>query len=578
MLKHKILSALIVVLGCMLGNSAMAQTEPSIVDGCYQITSFEELQWLRDQVNSGELSENLKAELLKDIKAGDDDFVSDFMTGGTYYRSSCKKWDPIGTEEHPFKGTFIGNDHKITGLFYNHDSISTDAGLFGYVSGGNISNLTMDCCGFKASWFSGGIAGRLMNNSVVNRCYSYGNGMLASADSVGSCTGGIAGYIDATSTVSNCAYDCNVGWADSATYCGGIAGMSDGTITSCLAIDINPYMMDKSNSSAICNQTQTVTNSYYDNSASYTGKTISDPVAIGVSTSDIKSGRICYLLNGSKTDTVWYQSIKNSSYPLPSRASVGDSIPVSKLECGLYVNPINAETGYYDKIILTDSIPYDGSETPTASSISYSRDINSDHKWHSICLPYGINSVDYFDMYSVKEMGVMSNDVSGYEFYVIYLQEVDTLPPGTPAFLRMKSGYTIKELSIDSDYDYTYTLSNEITSASIATNWKTGGTMTGGSLNISNQITYYLSSNALWSSIATTTTAPYRAYIAYTQPMSAPPARIGLIIDNFDVTGIEALDDDTDMEVPVYDLNGNVLTTLPKSSLYIKNNKKTISR
>lgn len=578
MFKHKIISALIVVMGCMLGNSAMAQTEPSIVDGCYQITSFEELQWLRDQVNSGELTENLKAELLKDIEAGYDDFVYDFMSGGTYYRSFCKEWDPIGTEEHPFKGTFIGNDHKITGLFYNHDSISTDAGLFGYVSGGNISNLTMHCCGFKAGWFAGGIAGRLMNNSVVNRCYSYGNGMKASADSIGSCTGGIAGYIDATSTVSNCAYECYQGWADSATYCGGIAGKSDGTITSCLVADINSYMMDKSYISAICSQPQTVTNTYYDNSTSYNGETISDPAAIGVSTYDIQSGRICYLLNGSKTDTVWYQRLMYTDFPYPSRAKTGDSIPVSKLECGLYVNPINAETGYYDKIILTDSIPYDGSETPTASSITYYRNINSDHKWHSICLPYGINGVDCFEMYSVKEMGTMQDKVSGLEFYVIYLQKVDSLPPGTPAFLRMISGYTTNDISISSPYGYTYTLTNEITTASIATDWKTGGTMTGGSLNISNQITYYLSSNALWSSIATTTTAPYRAYIANTQSMPAPPARIGLIIDNFDVTGIEALDDDTDMEVPVYDLNGNILTTLPKSSLYIKNNKKTISR
>ncbi len=582
----------------MLGNSAMAKeeiivSEPAMVDGCYQITTTGELVWLRDQVNSGALTENLKAELLNDLSMGQDDLIYYFMNGDSYYQTVVDTiWYPIGTEEHPFTGTFIGNDHQISNIFYSYDSIPTDAGLFGYVSGGNISNLTVNGSGFKASWYSGAIAGRLMNNSVVNRCYSRCNAMFANKDSVGSCAGGIAGYIDATSKVSNCAYSGeSTARPDTATYCGGIAGKSDGIITSCIAFNLNELMAwHSSTTSAICYDPVSVSNTFYQ-TVSYNPwggdyyTTLEDPAATLLTDYDLYSGRICYLLNGEQNDTIWYQDL-SSDYrgPIPSRSAIGDSLPVIQLECGLYVNPIDTMTGCYYTIRLTDSIPYYGAEDLKATYVTYHRAINSAHKWHSICLPFTVyaSMLDNFDVYTIESRTYVTDNVSGNSIMVFNMQQADSLAPGQAGFLRTKADVTTDMIELYAPDDIC-TLAESVSPTTITSEWKTSGSFTGGIVGPIEGATaiynvYYLSNDAMWQATTAVTAAPYRAIVNYVAATGAPPVRIGFAIDNIGVTGIEELDNEAEEEVPVYDLNGNVLTTLPKSSLYIKNNQKTISR
>ena len=58
-------------------------------------------------------------------------------------------WLPIGTSSSPFKGTFNGNGHTISGLFINRSS--TDyVGLFGYIQGATIQNLNINATYIKA--------------------------------------------------------------------------------------------------------------------------------------------------------------------------------------------------------------------------------------------------------------------------------------------------------------------------------------------------------------------------------------------------------------------------------------------
>lgn len=84
--------------------------------------------------------------------------------------SGIKEWEPIGTLEKPFMGTFNGNGHKIKNL-----KITTaldHRGLFGYVKTGKILNLTVSgkITISSTTTYVGGIAGQIDKGSLVRKC------------------------------------------------------------------------------------------------------------------------------------------------------------------------------------------------------------------------------------------------------------------------------------------------------------------------------------------------------------------------------------------------------------------------
>ena len=116
----------------LLAVAADPANKPTEGDGTeqspYQITNAEELAWFRDTVNSGQA--NIHARLLHDIDM-DNKVI----------------WEPIGTQEHPYTGTFDGNAYIISnfrlGDYTKSDPIS-EKGLFGRIgSGGTIQDLVV---------------------------------------------------------------------------------------------------------------------------------------------------------------------------------------------------------------------------------------------------------------------------------------------------------------------------------------------------------------------------------------------------------------------------------------------------
>ena len=135
--------------------------------------------------------------------------------------SSYANWNPIGSDGAPFTGKIDGNGHKITGLKINRIE-ENYAGLFGYVSGGEIINLTLENVDIVGGVIAGGIAA-VMENSTITNCRS--TGIIA-----GVSAGGITGHAD-NSTITNCnsAVNVYVGY-----YSGGIAGIAlNSTIMDC---------------------------------------------------------------------------------------------------------------------------------------------------------------------------------------------------------------------------------------------------------------------------------------------------------------------------------------------------------
>ena len=164
---------------------------PALVTGSgtkndpYQIGTAEGLKWFRDKVNNAAKTEDSKicAELTEDIDL------------------SGEAWTPIGIGNHfysgtpPYAGIFDGKGHTIKNL--SIDSSKQYVGLFGYVYGGTIRNLTVSGS-VKSIEHTGGIAGGAESSTFencANQCAVQGG-----------TTGGIIGFVSDSEdlTVRDC--------------------------------------------------------------------------------------------------------------------------------------------------------------------------------------------------------------------------------------------------------------------------------------------------------------------------------------------------------------------------------------
>ena len=167
---------------------------------------------------------------------------------------SAHSWVPIGIDTNlpegasaVFSGSFDGAGHTVSGMTIGTSSMPEDryqnAGLFGYVSGGKIKNLTvsgsvnLSCPSVKAR--VGGLVGYLYVGEVIN-CHSQVNVTVSQNTSGAPCyVGGVVGY--GSPAVSN--HDTNItGCTNSGTvtvtctcseipacYVGGVAGYIENT-------------------------------------------------------------------------------------------------------------------------------------------------------------------------------------------------------------------------------------------------------------------------------------------------------------------------------------------------------------
>ena len=201
--------------GGITGTPALATGSGTETDP-YQIGTAEGLKWFRDKVNNATKIEDTQicAELTEDIDLNGEAWTP-IGIGGAFY---------AGTP--PYSGTFDGKGHTIKNL--SIDSSAHYVGLFGYVYGGTIRNLTVSGS-VKGSEHTGGIAGAA-NGGTFENC--------ANQCAVqGGTTGGIIGF--ATEEGTLIVRDCyNVGSITTTTgnSVGGIIGQcinTSGTIRNC---------------------------------------------------------------------------------------------------------------------------------------------------------------------------------------------------------------------------------------------------------------------------------------------------------------------------------------------------------
>jgi len=136
-----------------------------------------------------------------------------------------KGWQPIGTSDDQFVGSFDGQGYEISDMFINRPDESL-VGLFGAVDlGGVIQNVKMLNADVTGDWAVGSLVGENWGD-VRN---SYSSGAVTGADCVGGLVGGNAGG------VNNCYSAANVtGHWD----VGGLVGCSDsrGTVSNSYSV------------------------------------------------------------------------------------------------------------------------------------------------------------------------------------------------------------------------------------------------------------------------------------------------------------------------------------------------------
>ncbi len=172
------------------------KTQPTLIEGVYQIKNAAELAWVASTVNAGTAAVN--AELVADIDLGDFD------------------WTPIGTNTKSYGGTFNGNNHVVSGL-YIKSTVTTTAGnykgLFGYVKNATVKDFTVEgtvncaaqyAAGAVAYTYASNLSGITNRATVIAKTYA----------------GGITAYAYGASTIERCSNEGNV--TSTANYAAGI--------------------------------------------------------------------------------------------------------------------------------------------------------------------------------------------------------------------------------------------------------------------------------------------------------------------------------------------------------------------
>ncbi len=190
--------------------NAQTPTAPSVGNGDpgtpYEIATINNLYWISQ--NSTEWSKHY-------IQTADiDASASSGWDGGS-------GWMPIGNATTQFTGSYNGQGFTINGLYINRSG-SNFIGLFGYLSGGAISNLGVTNVDITGANYVGALVGLNNNTSTVQNSYSTGS-VSGSATGIG----GLMGQNSNSSAVQNSYSTGSV--SGSADYVGGLLGVNSGS-------------------------------------------------------------------------------------------------------------------------------------------------------------------------------------------------------------------------------------------------------------------------------------------------------------------------------------------------------------
>ncbi|MFR6400272.1 leucine-rich repeat protein [Ruminococcus sp.] len=326
----------------------------------YEISNAGQLYWFAEQVNSGNAS--LNAVLTTDIVVNETVLAADGSLGAD--PDTLRMWRSIGNDdaENIFKGTFDGQGHTISGLYFSNDSNESNvmcASLFG-VSAGIIQNVGLEDSYFN--YYYAKIDGQLIVSGVAAGICAKNNGQIVNCYNAGTilgyCASGICLGNSDNGSIENCY---NTGVIRGFGLVAGICNMNAGSMKNCYNNNSDITVMtdstiidkndEKSYASGICNNNGSsgriencyhvgqvsgadvnnnicnlnagqIENSYYDcnicdkdaitqNKSSAVVKNVESKT-----TKQFASGEVTYLLNGDQSAPAFYQNLATEKYPV----------------------------------------------------------------------------------------------------------------------------------------------------------------------------------------------------------------------------------------------------------------------
>ncbi len=236
-------------------------------EAVYEISNAGQLYWFAEQVNNG--NDTINGKLMDNIVVNPGTFAAD----GSYTPvngEAVRTWIPIGQDG--FRGTFDGNYKTVSGLYYTGSG--NEIGLFGYVPGGTVKNVGVVNFYLNGVEDVGGVAGFNGISCIIENCYS--NGFVSGYNAIGGVAGRNYGSIHNCYFYGSVSGDFNVR---------GIVGVqnSDYPIAGCY------YLADS--------ETDTFGGTAF------------------MTAQQFASGEVAYLLNGSKNNGIWKQTIGSDAAP-----------------------------------------------------------------------------------------------------------------------------------------------------------------------------------------------------------------------------------------------------------------------
>ncbi|MBR2945361.1 MAG: CotH kinase family protein [Bacteroidaceae bacterium] len=250
----------------------LGYNQPIFADGVYQVGSARELAAVSQMVAAGET--DISIVLTKNIDMS--------LYGG--------RFQPIGTLEHQFKGSFDGREHTISNLTQKGENF---VGLFGVVDGAVVSNVFLDStCTFAGTKYVGSLIGAARGNGVTVKNCGFGG----EASSKGDYCGGLVGAAPSSAVQM---HDCfNTGKIQGGGKAGALLGFAkNATLESCYNIGTSS---DQKKQHLMANATTLQTENCYDLIYSGQGSQVDE--------AQVSGGELCWLLNDCAPG-IWRQNL-----------------------------------------------------------------------------------------------------------------------------------------------------------------------------------------------------------------------------------------------------------------------------
>lgn len=320
---------------------SITPTRPTIGDGKtepYQIGTAAELYWFAGLVNGTlegvEKDASANAKLMNNITVNEGvlDANKDLVSGKDFI-----PWTPIGTsDDDAYTGTFDGKGYTISGLYFNNPT-SYYVGLFGCIgANGKISNVGVLDSYFQFSARGGGVCGK-NNNGELHNCSNSSTVICNMQDG----TGGVCGF-NSKGTVRDCK---NTGSVRGKATLGGVCGVNSyGTITNCFNEGTVSVTVTSFNVGGVCgkNYSGTIKCSY--NTASVSGQynvggvcgsndsgTITNCFNDGTVSGQDDVGGVCGAYFGGTTTNCYYLS-NTATHGIGGRADVSGKAEKMSIE------------------------------------------------------------------------------------------------------------------------------------------------------------------------------------------------------------------------------------------------------